>query len=399
MSGSLGSSGSDPWNFDALGKAPAISPAPVAFTDSDVSRGLPSAIRALCFEGLPYRGKPTRVFAFYGRPVTATPNAKVPGIVLVHGGGGTAFSDWVARWVSCGYAAIAMDHDGGLPIGSHGAWASNPENAGPKRVGAGDVFEPVVDQWMFHAVADAVLAASLLASFPEVDAVRIGISGISWGAVVACNAAAVDPRLKFAALVYGCGYIAENEDDGSRFIEQSSAWTEASERATVWRELWDPARRLRHVTTPMLWLNGTNDFAFTPHAWRRSHRLASGTRALCLRVRMPHGHGEAGEGPKEIHAFADSITRDRRPLARSLGERREGQVAYADFKSETPLLRAELNFTRDGGRWQDRRWETLPARLDGGRVQAKLPEDAKIAYFNVIDERELIASSDLILVE
>ena len=31
---------------------------------------------------------------------------KVPGMVLVHGGGGTAFASWVKRWNDRGYAAM-----------------------------------------------------------------------------------------------------------------------------------------------------------------------------------------------------------------------------------------------------------------------------------------------------
>jgi hypothetical protein len=37
------------------------------------------------------------------------PGRKVPGIVLLHGGGGTAFESWVKLWVDRGYAAIAID--------------------------------------------------------------------------------------------------------------------------------------------------------------------------------------------------------------------------------------------------------------------------------------------------
>ena len=38
-------------------------------------------------------------------------------MVLVHGGGGTAFAEWVKAWTSRGYAAIAMDTCGQIPKG------------------------------------------------------------------------------------------------------------------------------------------------------------------------------------------------------------------------------------------------------------------------------------------
>src|SRR4051794_2950330 len=47
-------------------------------------------VKAVFFAGPEYKGKPTRVFAWIGLPEKSNPPKKVPGIVLVHGGGGTA---------------------------------------------------------------------------------------------------------------------------------------------------------------------------------------------------------------------------------------------------------------------------------------------------------------------
>lgn len=49
-------------------------------------------ITPIFFEGPPYQGKPPRVFAWIGIPPGE-------GKVLVHGGGGTAFRDWVKIWM------------------------------------------------------------------------------------------------------------------------------------------------------------------------------------------------------------------------------------------------------------------------------------------------------------
>ena len=58
-------------------------------------------VKAIFFNGLAWKGKPTRVFAWVGVPKLES-GKKVPGIVLVHGGGGTAFDAWVRLWVSAG---------------------------------------------------------------------------------------------------------------------------------------------------------------------------------------------------------------------------------------------------------------------------------------------------------
>lgn len=63
-------------------------------------------VRALYYDALPWRGHDTRVFAWLGFPKRkkATP---CPGMVLIHGGGGTAFAEWVRLWNSRGGAAQA----------------------------------------------------------------------------------------------------------------------------------------------------------------------------------------------------------------------------------------------------------------------------------------------------
>lgn len=65
-------------------------------------------IRGLFFNGLPYHGKPTKVFCWYGVPETLQNGDKAPAVVLVHGGGGTVFPDWVKKWTDHGYIAISI---------------------------------------------------------------------------------------------------------------------------------------------------------------------------------------------------------------------------------------------------------------------------------------------------
>ena len=68
-------------------------------------------VRAIFYDALPWNGKPTRVFAWIGVP--AKHDGKVPGMVLVHGGGGTAYKEWVQKWNAQGFAAIsiAVEHN------------------------------------------------------------------------------------------------------------------------------------------------------------------------------------------------------------------------------------------------------------------------------------------------
>lgn len=368
-----------PWDFQALCKPPAAYPAP-GFEEAGV--------QALFYDGLPQAGKPTRVFAWYGMP--ANGEAKHPAMVLVHGGGGTAFANWVRLWNDRGYAAIAMDTCGCVPRGSYGHWERH-DMGGPAGWGGFDqTAQPPADQWTYHAIADVLLAHSLVRSYPEVDAERIGITGISWGGYLTCIAAGVDPRFKLAVPVYGCGFLGEN-----------SAWLDdfakmPAETAAAWLRLWDPAVYLPRAALPMLWVTGTNDFAYPMDSLQKSYRLPTGPRTLCVRVRMPHGHGPAGEGPEEIRAFADSILKGGPPLPEITSRGRDGGHAWVTFKSQTPVAGAELTFTKQSCKWQDRAWETLPATVNAqtSTVTAELPEGVCVYFFNLFDAAGQATSSE-----
>ena len=66
-------------------------------------------IKALWYEGAPYQSQKTKVFAHIGFPEEAK-TRKVPAVVLVHGGGGHAYPEWIRLWNEKGFAAIAMQY-------------------------------------------------------------------------------------------------------------------------------------------------------------------------------------------------------------------------------------------------------------------------------------------------
>jgi dienelactone hydrolase len=368
------------WNLAALAVAPKTYPAEPMRAEG---------MKAIFFDGLPYQGKPTRVFAWLGLP-KLEPGQKAPGIVLVHGGGGTAFEPWVRLWTERGYAAIAMDTCGAIPLHTADAkkWQRHDAGGPPGWGGWEQIDTPRDDQWTFHAVADAILANSLLRAQPGVDAERIGLTGISWGGYLTCIIAGVDERFKFAAPVYGCGFTNEHG-----FAAHVNAL--GPERAARWMRWWDPSAYLGAAKMPILWVDGTNDFAYTMNALQKSYRLPSSPRTICLRPRMPHGHGGPGENPKEIHVFADSIVGGGTPLARITGQGRDGREAWATFESKEPIAKAELHFTKDTGPWQKRLWEAMPVEITPeGKARATLPEGTKVYYFNVTDSRDCVASTE-----
>jgi len=373
-----------PWNVKELQKAPRWEAA---------SEPAEPGVKGLYYGGLPWKGKPTKVFAWYGLPERRS--GKVAAMVLVHGGGGTAFAEWVRMWNRRGFAAIAMDTCGSVPepTDPKDPWGRKKHRhqwAGPE--GWGDfasVDLPPADQWPYHAVADVILAHSLLRSFPEIDAKRIGLTGISWGGYLTSIVSSLDPRFAFAAPVYGCGFLGED-----------SAWIPTfqkmgPEKAARWLGLWDPSNYLPLNKTPMLWVSGTNDFAYPLSSLQKSYRLARGPRTLSIRVAMPHNQRD-GAKPEEIFAMAEAMRGSGAPLARITAQGVKDKEIWAAYKSAVPVVKAELNCTLDAGPWQPRKWQTTPARLDARakRASADLPAGAKACYLNLTDSRGLVVSSE-----
>jgi len=372
-----------PWDAVALNSPPPTAPVPVEIP-------APAGVRAVCFQGLPFQEKPSRVFAWLAVPEAADAAHPVPGVVLLHGAGGSADAEWVRQWRDRGYAAIAPDLGGNFPIGKFNAWQRDPEG-GPPLGAIPQIGWKVANQWMFHAVADALLAHALLAAQPGVNPQRIGVVGISWGGVVTANLAAADPRLQFAVAIYGCGFISGEETDGSCFVGADAT----AEQRAAWRSRWDPAGFLPRVTIPMLWLAGADDFAFTPHARRLSYRAAPGPHTLSLLPRLSHDQQTACAAPI-VPAFADSILRGGQPLATVSAPTLDPATreAAVTFSSSVPIAHAELVVTRSSGRWQDRKWEKQPATLASSRATATVPDDVTAYFFNLTDERDLTISSE-----
>ena len=258
-------------------------------------------VQAYFLQSADYNGAPTYVFAFVGIPATATKNQPSPGVVLVHGGGGTAFPDWVKMWNEKGYAAIAIDTEGRIPTADaslHSASNLSFESTrhhGPSNTGYSDYAKPANEQFLYHAIAGTIVANSFLSSFEQVDSSKIGLTGISWGGVIATNAAAYDDRFAFAAPVYGA--VAMTGTDGI-FGMLYNTYPRCS-------FLWDNVEMLRNCRTPFLFVNWEGDPFFKADATAKCAATAMNARMLLI-PKLNHGHLQ-GATIQEIFIFADHV--------------------------------------------------------------------------------------------
>ena len=346
-------------------------------------------VRPLSYEGELFNGQPTRVFAYYAKPEGDGP---FPAVLLIHGGGGKAFSDWAELWAKRGYVALAPDLAGNGPDG-------RLSDGGPNQ---GDVEKfreftmedgDYKNMWTWQVIAALLRGHALLAVQKEVDSDRIAATGISWGGYLACIMAGVDTKLKAVVPVYGCG-----------FLDESSVWQSGMfdlmtpEHRQCWVSLFDPSRHLDRATCPMLFVNGTNDFAYYPDSWSKSTRLPKGPVWQSLTINLPHGHIFTF---KEVDAFIDSfLLKDAKPLVTvSVPHPGDDPMMFtATFHSEVPIVKTELIWTTDEGDWPKREWQSTPATVSGDTASVVLPTENPKAYGLLLtDERGLRISSQIVI--
>ncbi len=264
----------------------------------------------LYLDGPEYKGSATRFFAIYDVPDAPlvsdrVESGKSPAVVLVHGGGGTAFAEWVRRWNDAGFAAIAIavegQTDGVVDPSIRGPerWKRHA-SGGPPRAGIySDFSESTGDEWMFHAVYAAIQANNFMRNQTEIDSANIGIVGISWGGVITATTIGFDQRFSFAAPIYGSGFLAEIPNQYGRSLAANPEYAEH----------WEPALRLQKFAKPTLWLTGRAENNFFLPAQAASYRAVGGDVSVSIKPNMRHGH-EAGWNEPEPYLFASAVTRN-----------------------------------------------------------------------------------------
>ena len=399
-----------PWDLDALkANVPAM---------KWVRQDQP--VHSLTYTGETYKGHPSQVFAFYASPVTlgevAAGTKTFPGVVLIHGGGGTAFADWAYLWAKRGYAAIAMDLGGtrppdpvfdpktGAPVGhqSEAKFRTPLPDGGPPQGGT-EKFNTIGgnknDQWPFHAVANAMRAHSLLRSFPEVQAEHTAVTGISWGGYTTCLVASLDDRFKAAVPVYGCGFLHEGESVQKPMIDA------LGDLRDKWVKTYDPGSLLPRCHVPIFFVNGSNDVHYVLDSYMKSYNAARNTaRQIREQVKMPHGH-EPGWAPKEIGVFIDSVLLDKPKLPQVSPPVQEGRNVAA-IVSDAAVASANVQFTVDENEVNKHEWQSVDATIDitgtksaiaTTKLIATIPDHVKLYFFTVTTAEGLMVSSPVVI--
>lgn len=344
-------------------------------------------VKSIMYKGTDYKGKETRVFAWIGVP-PCREGEKVPAMVCVHGGGGTAFEAWVRKWNARGYAAIAMDTCGAYPLGTYSNWEQHPWSCNSNWGDFQNIDLPLKDQWTYQGVMAVLLANSLISSYDCVDEKRVGITGISWGGYLTCIASSIDDRFVYANPVYGCG----NLDIGSKWTEKSDDFNFnklSEEQFKKWINNWDPKVYLINRTKPIHWVCSNIDHAYWPVSLEKSRENCEKYAHLHIKENLGHDHGVNGETQEETRFLAEYYLKGGEKLV-DIKSKFENNIIT--FETDKPIKESVLFWADDTLPNMNTKWNKI--NIENNKF-VSVPNEAKVFYVSVFDNRGLVTTSQI----
>ena len=247
---------------------------------------LAKGIKGFKFKSASYGAKEnTWVFGAIGTPTTEMPKDGYPAVVLIHGGGGYVYRDWILYWMRKGFVAIAID----MFVNQLSETLSKVRNPdGGPRENDGSNFDSVTNEkqsWVYHSVYNVIMANNLLRNREDVDEKRIAVTGVSWGGYITNIVAGVDKRFAAFAPVYGSGFVYEDS-----FWTNGHGTFGGDANRQEWINLYDPSSYLPYATKPMLFVSGVDDLCFAAENRSKSAALVKGKTFYSQRSDLEHGH-------------------------------------------------------------------------------------------------------------
>lgn len=233
-------------------------------------------VEELYYESRDFKGQPSKIFAYYCSPRYFI--KKLPGVLVVHGGGGGAKLKTTLDWARHGYAVLSIDLPG------KGFQRLSSRSSGP------DMDVPILLRtkpdltynYLVHAVAAARNGITYLSKRNEVDPDRLGMVGLSWGGVITLLTNGQDKRLKAAVNVFGSGFIPEGCTWQDRFNNMDK------EELAQWNTYIDPKNFLKTQTAPILFMTGTNDHCYYLPPFQKSYEEVTAYKKLLLIPNLKH---------------------------------------------------------------------------------------------------------------
>lgn len=341
------------WDLDELRQPP-------RYTVSEVSSD-----RALVLYEV--RGK--NQYACLSKPTVGTP--PFPAVVCVSGFGEAATLDWSDHWAQRGYVALVIDSLGTL----NGQAITNGVAPVDFYTLLGSyITDGLQSSLHYEKIAAGICGVSFLASLPEVDPHRIGVTGLSWGGPIACIVAGVDDRVACVVPTYGSA--GEGLLTNADFLRAMLP----GDKLAPWIQSFDAYYYLSRVRCPILLINGSNDIFYHLALTARSYNLASGPKWLSVRLQMNHGENYRWPWYQDTEVFMDACLKGGQSYP-TLTQVESGPTRVtATLSYFSSNVQAGMAWTTNSGYDKARKFNvTLMAVLDH-RIEGPVPPEAKAYY-------------------
>lgn len=331
-----------------------------------------------------YDGEESYAFAYLGIPE----DGKVihPAVLLLHGGGGTAYVEWVNAWVDRGYVALAVDLEGHVPLES-GKITDYPANLytssqyrTPHNTNLADDNVDIDKTWLYYATKTGIIANSFLHNLEGVDPYKIGVCGISWGGFITSIIGGYDDRFAFMIPIYCHIGISEASTPIAGYLMSHPLF-----------KIFDKTEALSLISTPTNLIVSNADIHGSLTAATELKDIMQNC-SLSIIDRFPHSHADALY-EIEPYNFANSVLAN------------QEQISFIDLLDEKvqvnipddyEVLSTTIYYTSDKVGYQAQ-WYKKEGTIEEGIVNTNLESDVAAYYVSIMDGLGSIHTSNLVI--
>jgi len=312
-------------------------------------------------------------FAYLGIP--NNPSGKA--VVLIHGGGGTAYYEWVQMWMSHGFIALAIDLEGHVPKET-GNLHSYPQDlyiksdyTTPHNQNYNDSHLPIEETWMHYATRTAIIANSFLHNLDIVDPYAVGIAGISWGGIITSIVTGYDDRFAFSIPIYSTLNQAETDSAIATYYQNNP-------NALVW----DDDEALSKVHTPVhLIVSNVDQFGKLESTTMTLSRLKKGS--VTIIKDLLHSSAIAAECIEQ-YTFAEKMVSKTDIVRFEVSPSFLESEVSISIPNDTTIEQAIIVYSTEENNISAS-WSKRNINLNGDRLTYNIPEGTTMFFLSVID--------------
>lgn len=334
---------------------------------------------------------PSLVYVVIVHPAGPGPH---PGMVRLHGGGGSADVPAAISSAKEGYISLVLD------IPAIAGKGKSPKNSpdvlfGPKISASPDASH----SGLFDAVLASVQSFYLLRSQPDVDKNNIAIAGASWGGYVATMLAGIlDKDISGTYAAYGSGNFLKGA------FEKTNIEKLPEKEKAEWLKYLDPGERAHNITKPYIIATASNDRHWS---WMAVQATIAKMKGPVLQFYSPNdNHAMKYQGSSLMMPFFNHYLKAglALPTVKSAKAQRlnDGSIKITyKVAAAVNLVASRIFYTSPGDNpdWTQRKWFSVEAKAIGKRYEAIIPAEhtsKPIDWYVLISDRRSKLDKDIV---